>query len=277
MKILSKINIATIFFGVSAVFVTIVCATSAAICAVFPLFSKTLKMNIVHQAAKNWGTILTCLVFPKFNITGIENYDKNKTYIITPNHQGSFDIFFMLHILKGKYCFVSKDAYFKYPLIGYTMRKSGYILVDRTTSSAAKMIDEAVDRLQNERSILMYPEGSRSVDGNIRFPKKGLTRITEQCKDIEILPVVMDGTDHVMRKPTLKINFGQKINVRFLKPFKLEDIEGTEKDKLTYWYNMMSDELKNIRNEHNENSKNNEANDTNEGHKNEDNKNESGQ
>ncbi len=250
MKIFSKINLATIFFGFSSVTTTIICATIAAICASLP-FNKGKKMNIVHQAAKNWGTILTRLVLPKFDITGIENYDKNKTYIITPNHQSSFDIFFTLHILKGEYCFVSKDAYFKIPFLGYAMRAAGYILVDRTTSSAAKMLEDSVSRIQNGRSLLIYPEGSRSVDGNIRFPKKGLMKIVEQCENVEILPVVMDGTVNVMRKPTLKIHFGQKINVKFLKPFKFEDIEGDDKAKLTYWYNLMTEELKNIRENNN--------------------------
>ncbi len=247
MKIFSKINLATVLFGITSVLTTIVCATAAAICTSLVFFNKQLKMNIIHQAAKNWGTILTCLVFPKFNIEGIENYDKNKTYIITPNHQSSFDIFFTLHLLKGRYCFVSKDAYFKIPFLGYAMRGAGYILVNRSVSSAEKMITDSVDRLQNSRSLLIYPEGSRSVDGNIRFPKKGLIKISDQCKDVEILPVVMDGTINVMQKPTLKIHFGQKINVKFLKPFKFEDIEGNDKDKLTYWHNLMSKELESMR------------------------------
>ncbi len=247
MKILSRINIATIFFGISSVLTTIVCATIGAICAALPLPNKTTKMDIIHQSAKTWGDILTFLVLPKFNITGLENYDKDKTYIITPNHQSSFDIFFTLHLLKGKYCFVSKDAYFKIPFLGYAMRNAGYILVNRSVSSAEKMLEDSVARLQSGRSLLMYPEGSRSVDGNMRFPKKGLARISEQCKDVEILPVVMDGTVNVMRKPTLKIHFGQKINVKFLKPFKLSEVEGDQKAKLTYWYNLMDKELRSMR------------------------------
>ncbi len=242
-----RINLASIYFVFSTFLVTIISAIAVIICSFIPFLSKIKKQDIMHKISRNWGSMLTLLVFPKFNITGIENYDANKTYIITSNHQSSFDIFFTFYLLKGKYCFISKDVYFKYPLIGHAMKKSGYILVKRSTTSAVKMIDDATDRLQNERSVVIYPEGSRSVDGNVRFPKRGLIKIAEQCPDIEILPVVMDGTRDVMKISTLKVYLGKKINVKFLKPFKMSDIQGDEKEKLKYWYNMMTDELNNMR------------------------------
>ena len=250
MKILTKLNIATVIFTITGVAITAFCVMLTALIVVtVGLFSKRLKLKYAHQISKLWGALLALSSFPKFHITGIENYDIKKTYIITPKHQSSFDIFFGFYLFKGHFCFISKEAYFKFPGIGYAMREAGYIVVKRGTIAAVKMIEDTVNCLNNGRSVVLYPEGTRSIDGDIRFPKKGLIKVAEQCEDIEILPVIIDGSKNVMKTGAYKISFGENINVKFLPSFKLKDIPGDENAKLTYWHELMSSEVKNMQNQ----------------------------
>lgn len=212
------------------------------------LFGKRFAVNYVHSIAKFWGRGIMNMAFISFDIEGNENYDPNKTYLLTPNHQSSFDIFACFSIFKLSYAFVSKDAYGKVPFIGFGMSLANYIFVKRGTIGAAKSIYDMENRLNDGTSIVIYPEGTRSINGEIKKPKRGILKISERCPDIPILPVVIYGTRDIMQPRSIKIRPFVKIKVRFLKPFYFNDIFGDDNDKLNYWYNVMNknyNELKN--------------------------------
>ena len=212
------------------------------------IFSKKKSKSYVHSMAKFWGRGLMKMAFISFNVEGKENYDPAKTYLLTPNHQSAFDIFACFTIFKKSFAFVSKDTYGKVPLIGLGMSLANYIFVKRGTVGAVKSIDDMEDRLKNNISIVIYPEGTRSATGEIKKPKRGILKIAEKCPDIPILPVVIYGTRDIMKARTIKITPFKKIKVRFLPPFYFKDIEGDDNAKLDYWYEIMTknyNELKN--------------------------------
>ena len=212
------------------------------------IFSKRAASNYIHSMAKFWGRGLMKMAFISFNIEGKENYDPKKTYLLTPNHQSAFDIFACFSIFKKSFAFVSKDTYGKVPLIGFGMSLANYIFVKRGTVGAVKSIDDMENRLRNNISIVIYPEGTRSDTGEIKRPKRGILKIAERCSDIPVLPVVIYGTKDIMKARSIKISPFKKITVRFLEPFYFKDINGDDNAKLDYWYNIMTknyDELRN--------------------------------
>lgn len=250
-------NVQTLYFGFIGILLTAVIVPFLIVIyfSIF-LFSRKKAREFAHFVAKLWGRIVVSLVFIKPNIEGSEYYEPNKLYIITPNHQSAFDIFFGFRIFHKIYAFMSKDDFFKIPGVGIGMILAGYISVKRGTIGAVKSIDDVLNRLENNISVVMYPEGTRSLTGEINEPKRGLIRITEKVPNIPILPVVMDGTRFVMRPKSWKIVLGQKVNVRFLPPFYMKDIEGSEKEKLNYWYNLFKTNFEEIRLDKNNNEKN---------------------
>ncbi|WP_295156550.1 1-acyl-sn-glycerol-3-phosphate acyltransferase [uncultured Brachyspira sp.] len=211
------------------------------------VFSKRKASNYVHSMAKFWGRGLIKMAFISFDIEGIENYDYKKTYLLTPNHQSAFDIFVCFNIFKKSFAFVSKDTYGKVPLIGFAMSLANYIFVKRGTVGAVKSIDDMENRLRNNISIVIYPEGTRSNTGEIKRPKRGILKIAERCSDIPVLPVVIYGTKDIMKAKTIKITPFKKIYVRFLEPFYFKDIEGDDNSKLDYWYSIMSKNYNELR------------------------------
>ena len=229
-----------IYFLLSLIF-TLLCIIAAF--SIYPfirLFSKKIASTYVHTLAKFWGRVLMKMAFISFNIEGKENYDPNKTYLLTPNHQSAFDIFACFSIFKNSFAFVSKDTYGKVPLIGFGMSLANYIFVKRGTVGAVKSIDDMENRLKNNISVVIYPEGTRSATGEIKKPKRGILKIAERCSDIPVLPVVIYGTKDIMKARTIKISPFKKITVRFLEPFYFKDINGDDNAKLDYWYDIMT-------------------------------------
>ena len=229
-----------IYFLLSSV-LTLLCAISAIIFgAITRIFGKKVSIIVVHSIAKFWGRSILKLAFTSFNIEGKENYDYKKTYILTINHQSAFDIFCCFYIFKGLYAFVSKDTYGKVPFVGFAMKLSNYIFVKRGTIGAVKSIDDMEERLKNNTSIVLYPEGTRSKDGEIKMPKRGILKIAERCPNIDVLPVVLYGTKDIMIARGFRVNPFRKIKVRFLPAFNFNSIEGDEDTKLKYWYDIMT-------------------------------------
>lgn len=211
------------------------------------IFSKMNASKYVHSMAKLWGSGLMKMAFISFTIEGKENYNPNNTYLLTPNHQSAFDIFACFNIFKKSFAFVSKDTYGKVPLIGFGMSLANYIFVKRGTVGAVKSIDDMENRLRNNISIVIYPEGTRSATGEIKKPKRGILKIAERCPDIAVLPVVIYGTKDIMKARSIKIIPFKKITVRFLEPFYFNKIEGDDNDKLDYWYNIMTKNYNELR------------------------------
>lgn len=210
-------------------------------------FSKEKARRFAHHVAKIWGRVTTKIAFIKVNIEGLENYDKNKVYIITANHQSAFDILFCLRILQGEFAFLAKDSLFKIPFFGFAMKLAGYISVKRGTIGALKSIDDMANVMANNISVLLYPEGTRSITGEIGMAKKGMLKLSERFPDVLILPVVFDGTRNVIRAKSLKVNLFKKANVRFLKPYKMSESGLTDNDKLNYWRELISSNYKEIK------------------------------
>lgn len=231
----------TVFYFLMAIIFTLICVVILFVLYPFiRICGKTASINYVHSIAKFWGSVIMRLTFASIKIEGKENYDPKKTYLLTPNHQSSFDIFCCFNIFKKSYAFVSKDAYGKVPFIGAGMSLANYIFVKRGTVGAAKSIDDMENRLKSNTSIVIYPEGTRSDTGEIKKPKRGILKIAERCPDIDILPVVIYGTRDIMKARSVKIMPFRKITVRFLKPFSFNSIEGDDNAKLDYWYDVMT-------------------------------------
>ena len=239
----------TIFYFLISIIFTLICVIILFVLYPFTrIFGRKASINYVHSIGKFWGRIIMRLTLVSIKIEGKENYDPNKTYLLTPNHQSSFDIFCCFTIFKKSYAFVSKDTYGKVPFIGKGMSLANYIFVKRGTVGAAKSIDDMEDRLKSNTSIIIYPEGTRSDIGEIKKPKRGILKIAERCPNIEVLPVVIYGTRNIMKARSLKIKPFIKVTIRFLKPFYFNNIEGDDDAKLDYWYNIMTknyNELKN--------------------------------
>lgn len=146
------------------------------------------------------GIVLTRMSpFWKVITEGREKIDQNQAYVIVPNHQSLLDIVFF-NMLRHRLRWVSKVEIFKVPLVGWEMRMVKYIeLVRGNKSSVIKMMEECVRSLRDGISVVIFPEGTRSLTGAIGKFKTGAFQIAIKT-DKPLLPVLIDGTGEIMPK-----------------------------------------------------------------------------
>ncbi len=171
---------------------------------------------ICHYFVACWSG-LYILLNPWWKLT-IENrprLEKGKTYIILCNHQSIIDIL-MLYQLYFPFRWISKIELFRIPVVGWILYLNKYIPVVRgDKKSAEKMVRLAVKSLAEGISILIFPEGTRTTDGNLGIFREGAFKIALESK-AAILPVIIDGAFDALPKDSFWFKGRRHIIIRVL-------------------------------------------------------------
>ena len=152
-----------------------------------------------------WARIICIITLCPVKIKGRELIDKNKSYVFIANHQSAYDIFLVYGYLGQPIKWVMKQSLRKLFAVGYACEMCGFIFVDSSSpQAAAKTIKQAEERLKNGASVFLFPEGSRSHNGNLNKFKKGAYQMAMDL-NLPIVPVTINGTYTVMSKNTFFI------------------------------------------------------------------------
>jgi 1-acyl-sn-glycerol-3-phosphate acyltransferase len=164
------------------------------------------------------GIVLTKMSpFWKVVVDGREKIDQNQAYVIVPNHQSMLDIVFF-NMLHHRLRWVSKIEVFKIPIVGWEMRMVKYIeLVRGNKASVVRMMDKCVESLREGISVVIFPEGTRSLTGAIGKFKPGAFQIAVKT-DKPLLPVLIDGTGDILPKKGFIFGNRSVVRIRVLDP-----------------------------------------------------------
>ncbi len=205
------------------------------------------KRNVIHWCLVYQCCLITKLV-PIWNVIveGREKADRNTPYVIISNHQSTLDIL-ILNCLRYRWKWISKIENSRVPFLSWYMVMAKYIYVDRgNKDSKALMMEQCAENLRNGISILMFPEGTRSLDGKIAPFKLGAFQLALMT-DKSILPVVIDGTGGVLPKHGLIFSGSNKLKISVLDPVHPGTFGTANPEELaSNFRNMMADELKKI-------------------------------
>jgi 1-acyl-sn-glycerol-3-phosphate acyltransferase len=146
------------------------------------------------------GIVLTKMSpFWKVIVDGREKLNQKQAYIIIPNHQSLLDIVFF-NMLRHRLRWVSKIEIFRVPLVGWEMKMVKYIeLIRGNKASVIKMMEKCVESLRDGISVVIFPEGTRSLTGAIGKFKTGAFQLAVKT-DKPLLPVLIDGTGEILPK-----------------------------------------------------------------------------
>jgi len=135
----------------------------------------------------------------------MEQIDPARAFIFMSNHQSNFDIPVLLGHLPVPFRWLAKAELFKIPIFGRAMRGAGYIPIDRTDRPAAiESLRQAAGAIRRGISVMIFPEGTRSLDGTLKpFKKGGFVMAIEA--GVPIVPVALRGTFDIMPKNRLMI------------------------------------------------------------------------
>jgi 1-acyl-sn-glycerol-3-phosphate acyltransferase len=174
-----------------------------------------------HYCAVPWarGILRVCGV--KVLVSGKENLDPAVPRIYVCNHQSYFDIFALLAHLPVHFKFVLKEELMRIPLLGTAMRGARYIGIDRQDPrKALKGMAEAAERIREGASILIFPEGTRSLDGELQPFKPGGFHLALKAR-CDILPLAILNSRLIVPKGSLRIRKGT-VEMRIGNPIPLE-------------------------------------------------------
>jgi 1-acyl-sn-glycerol-3-phosphate acyltransferase len=181
---------------------------------------------------RGWARSLLLAAGIKLEISGLENIEPEKSYILIANHQSHMDIPVLTCVLPVPLRIIAKKELFKIPFLGWGMKGVGMLSIDR--SNRKKSIDtlkEAEEIIKTHvLSILAFPEGTRSDDGKIHPFKKG-PFILAINTGLPLLPVSVSGTRKITPKGKISIHPG-RVKVIIHPPVSTDNLTLGDRHKL---------------------------------------------
>jgi 1-acyl-sn-glycerol-3-phosphate acyltransferase len=159
-------------------------------------------------ASRFWARQVLQIGGIQVTVRSHDNIDWTKPYIICANHQSQVDIPLLFAHLPTGIRFMAKRILFYIPIFGWMLAIARFIPVDRgKTDKARRCIDRAAQRIKKGPSLLVFPEGTRSPDGQVH-PFKSGAFILAIKSGVPILPVAIRGTFDIVSKYTLNTRPG---------------------------------------------------------------------
>ena len=186
------------------------------------------KGKLMSFLAINWSKIILKVGKINFNINGLKNIDLRKNYFFVPNHESALDIPLVFASIPMHVVSVAKIELSRIPFFGWSMIAGGHFFVDRSNhKKAMRSIEKArISMKINPRSVFLFPEGTRSLDGKVgRFKKGGLKLAIDL--GVPIVPIGIVGTNQFQSNLKKGLNIGN-IELNIGKPIQTKKIKKKE-------------------------------------------------
>lgn len=153
-----------------------------------------------------WGRIVVALALCPCKVEGRENLDPKQSYVFVANHQGAADIPLLFGYLGQPFRWMLRKGIMKIPFMGKACDKSGQIWVDESGAKGIiHTVRQALSTLKNGKSVIIFPEGTRSKNGHLNRFKKGAFSIAAMLK-LPVVPVTLEGPYKVLRKGSIQLH-----------------------------------------------------------------------
>jgi 1-acyl-sn-glycerol-3-phosphate acyltransferase len=183
--------------------------------------------RVQHGCARIWAKMILWTSRIRVRVRGLENIKPDIPYVLCANHQSHMDIPILLAALPFQFRFAAKKPLFRYPFLGWHLRRSGHLPIDRENPHAAvKSLREAAETIKRGTAVVIFPEGGTSRDGSI-MPFKGGGFMLATRSDANVIPVTIRGSRAVLVPKTYHVRHGS-VEVIVGQPISSTDISTTE-------------------------------------------------
>lgn len=150
--------------------------------------------RIQHGFARLWSRMILGTIGAKVQVEGLEKIDAGKAHIYAVNHLSALDIPVLYKYLPFQFRILAKKELFRYPFMGWHLRRSGQIAVDQQNMrKSVHSIGQAVKSLRAGMPILIFPEGGRSLDGQLQPFMGGAFYLAVKAQ-VDVVPMALIGT-----------------------------------------------------------------------------------
>jgi 1-acyl-sn-glycerol-3-phosphate acyltransferase len=185
----------------------------------------------LHWFSRAWSWLIMKTIFSPVKVTGLEKIDTSRPHVYAVNHASAMDIPVLYVYLPFQFRIVFKKELLSYPVVGWQLKRSGQVCIDQqkpTNSIAA--IRSAVKSLKGGMPLVIYPEGGRTPDGEIKPFLPGAFFLAIKAQ-VDIVPVALVGTFellpmnsyHIKCRP-LEMRVGEPISTTGLTMRNLKEV-----------------------------------------------------
>jgi 1-acyl-sn-glycerol-3-phosphate acyltransferase len=188
--------------------------------------------RVCHNAPRRWSRGILWAAGTRVEFEGLERLTRGGPQVLVANHESFFDVFALAAHLPVDYRFVAKEELGRIPVFGHAWKTCGHISINRGDRTAAVgSLDQAGQRIRDENvTIIMFPEGTRSPSGQLQSFKKGAFVLAIQM-GVPVVPVGIVGSRHVLPKPGWPVRKGT-IHIRIGEPIPVDGLGISDRDSL---------------------------------------------
>lgn len=177
------------------------------------------KERILHQFARFWSQLIMKTICSPVTVHGIDKIDISKPHVYAVNHGSAMDIPMLYVYLPFQFRILFKKELLKYPVIGWHLKRSGQVCIDQQAPSRSiAAIRSAVKSLKAGMPLVIFPEGGRTPDGDIKPFLPGAFFLAIKAQ-VDIVPIALVGlfellpmnTYHIKPRP-LEMRVGAPIS-----------------------------------------------------------------
>ena len=155
-----------------------------------------------HWCARTWSRLILVTTGVRVEVTGLDRLESGRTYVFVSNHQSIYDIPILFWSLPYQLRIMAKESLGSIPFLGWHLRRTGHMLVDRRHPDRSRIFGWASRLTSNGLSLIVFPEGTRSLDGRVGRFRAGSFLLALEA-GLSIVPISVSGSRHVMRKGRL--------------------------------------------------------------------------
>src|SRR5688572_28712959 len=183
--------------------------------------------RLQHRCARLWAGVVLRICGVKLKVDGVGRLQPSAAYVFCVNHQSHMDTPIILAALPFPFRFAAKKELFRIPFLGWHLRRSGQVPIDRQNPHAAvRAIRAAGGELRRGASLVFFPEGGTSLDGAIKPFKAGGFLLAARSR-ADVVPVTIRGSRDVLAPKTYHVRAGE-VEVTFGKPTPSTEVSPVE-------------------------------------------------
>jgi 1-acyl-sn-glycerol-3-phosphate acyltransferase len=154
--------------------------------------------RIQHWFARAWARMILKTVFVRVRVEGLEHIDLSQTAIYAANHLSAVDIPVLYACLPVQFRIMAKKELFRYPFLGWHLKRSGQIPIDAGDARASlRSLNRTSESLRKGTSLVVFPEGGRSSTGQLREFMGGAFYAAIKAQ-VPVVPIAIVGTHELL-------------------------------------------------------------------------------
>ncbi|HTY57453.1 MAG TPA: lysophospholipid acyltransferase family protein [Bacteroidota bacterium] len=213
--------------GAIRFFTAALISIASAIAELLLIWADRKRGRVFHAIARTWARMVLTVCSVNVTVRGLEKVDLSRNYVYVSNHASMFDIPVILAGIPDQIRIIYKKELDIIPFFGWGLRYGSYIGIDRGRGSrAVRSLEEAVEKIRHGASVLMYAEGTRTLDGKLQPFKRGAFNLALKA-GIPVVPLTVNGSFSILPKHSVSVRPG---NVELVLESPIPVPEGEGKD-----------------------------------------------